>query len=155
MKARSNKKHSGFDTQTETGFGTSGSAATCSREDLRSEERTSVEAKCKLYFFDGPQATITEVSGVARNLSFSGVAVVSEIADAVRIGQAVEVVVMRPEAQPTHVAGTIAFCKKIDFGKFEIGVHVQAAGQSPILIHDVEESLKQYEWFADSLQPSR
>lgn len=152
MQAGSTPEHSGFDTQTKAGPNEAGPSRTCGQSDHRSEGRTNLDAQCELHFFDGPQANITKVSGVAQNLSFSGIAIVSEVADAVRVGQAVEVVVMRPEAQPTHVAGTIAFCQKIDFGKFEIGVHVQAAGQSPILIHDVEESQRQYGWFAESLQ---
>lgn len=151
MNARSRKKHSGFDTQSEGDFGASGAASTCSPEDLRSEARKSVDVPCELHFFNGPQANITKVSGVAQNLSFSGVALVSEVADAVRVGQAVEVVVMQADAQPTHMAGTITFCRKIGKGRFELGVHVQAAGRSPILIHDVKESLRQYEWFAESL----
>jgi len=152
MQVGSAPEPSGFDTQTKASHYDAGRSRTCGQTDQRIEARRDVDARCELYFFDGPQATMTKVLGVALNVSFSGIAVVSDVPDAGRVGQAVEVVVMLPKPQPTHMAGTIAFCREIDFGKFEIGVHIQAAGHNPILIHDVKESRKQYGWFAESLQ---
>ncbi len=117
----------------------------------RSEPRRPLRVKCRVFLFDGGEPSTTGVGGVAQNLSFHGISIVSGLAGPVRPGRPVEVVVGGPGEPRTYLAGTVAFCRQIDEARHELGIHVQAAGRGPILMHDVRRAQQMYNWFADSL----
>ncbi len=117
----------------------------------RSEPRHSLREECRVFLLNGDEPAATCVKGVARNLSFHGVSIVSGLAGSIQPGSPVEVVVGGYGEQCTHLAGTVAFCRQVDGACHELGIHVQAAGRGPILMHDVERARQMYSWFADSL----
>ncbi len=119
--------------------------------DQRSEARRPLRVECRVFLFNGRDPSTTGVTGVVRNLSFHGVSIVSGVVGPVRPGRPVEVVVGGAGEPRTYLAGTVAFCRKIDEASNELGIHVQAAGRNPILMHDVQRAQQMYNWFADSL----
>lgn len=120
--------------------------------DKRGEPRRNIRADCKLWLFHGPEPLARHAEGVARNLSFKGIALVSDVSEPIPPGRPVEVVVDSPNEPRTHAAGTVAYCSMIAAGCFEFGIRVEAAGADPILIGDPAEAAKTYDWFAAALR---
>ena len=121
-------------------------------EDQRSEERHPLHAECELCMFSEVGEPMIVEDAVARNLTFLGLSVVVSAREPVRPGRPVEAVVVVPPHTRTHIAGTVAFCREVEDGCCEIGIAVQAAGATPILMHDVATAWSTYEWFAEALK---
>lgn len=118
----------------------------------RAEPRHTICAGCKLWLFDGPKPTARHADGVVRNLSFKGIALVSEVSEPIPPGRPVEVVVESENEPRTHAAGVVAYCSMIATGCFEFGIRVEATSTDPILIGDPAEAVKTYDWFAKALK---
>ncbi len=117
----------------------------------RSEPRRSLRSECEVFLFHPCGASATSVSGVARNRSFHGFSFVSGLATPVQPGRPVEVVVEAPDEPRTHLAGTVAFCRQVDEACYELGIHVEAAGRGPIVMHNIQRAQQMYEWFSHAL----
>lgn len=118
----------------------------------RGEPRHTICAGCQLWVFHGPEPSARHADGIARNLSFKGIALVSDVSEPIPPGRPVEVVVNTPNEPRTHAAGTVAYCSMIAAGCFEFGIRVEAAGADPILIGDPGNAARTYDWFAAALK---
>ena len=118
----------------------------------RGESRRLLRAHCELWTCDDRGRTETGRDVVTRNFSFSGLSVVGKLTRLLRSGRPIEAVITMPDLTRRHVAGTVAFCRKIDDECYEIGIHVRAVGAGWIVAGDVGASKAAYDWFADSLQ---
>lgn len=120
--------------------------------DRRATRRDSTVVHSEICLFHGSGETRTIIDAATRNLTFAGLSVVVPLNQPVRRGRPAEVIVaMRPGA-PTHLAGIVAFCRKIENNLYEIGVNVRASGSCAILMHDTETAQATYEWFAHALE---
>ncbi|MGB2986938.1 MAG: PilZ domain-containing protein [Phycisphaerae bacterium] len=120
-------------------------------DEKRRESRRPLNATCELCFFHDLGLTTTIVEGTVRNISFRGLSVVLGLPAPVRSGRPVEVAVDVPNHTQSYVAGTVAFCRKVDGNGYELGLEVRAAGTAPILTRDVTASQVIYDWFAEAL----
>ncbi len=119
--------------------------------DLRSEGRRPLRTACELCFFSGDTPSIERSDGVVRNLAFCGLSVLAALPGLQRSGRPVEVLVTLPDGTHTHMAGTIAFCRDVARKHFELGIEVQAAGATSILVRDPAAARTVYDWFAAAL----
>lgn len=122
------------------------------QENQRSERRRPLHADCELGLFNALGEPVIVPDAVARNLTFLGLSVVASMRDPVRIGRPVEAVVWAGNHARTYIAGTVAFCRKVDNDCQEVGIAVKAAGSAPILMHDVHGARTVYDWFDAALQ---
>jgi hypothetical protein len=122
------------------------------KTEQRAEKRRGVSGRCEMIVFCGPRAQQSIVRGRVQNLSFGGVAVIIDVATEVYPGHAVEARIDLPGERRRYVAGTVTYCRLAAGGAYEIGIKVEAAGQAPILMPDVESAKLRYAWFAESLQ---
>jgi hypothetical protein len=122
------------------------------RTDRRTESRCTSCTRCELRIFSeqGHEKKVADV--ITRNRSFCGLSVLAQLSGPVTAGRPVEVVAGADDVCPTHVAGTVAFCRDIGPRHCEIGIHVKAVGPTWILAEDVEAAKAQYDWFAKALQ---
>lgn len=118
----------------------------------RAEPRHTICAGCQLWLFHGSGPTARHADGVARNLSFKGIALVSDVSEAIPPGRPVEIVIESPDEPRTCAAGVVAYCSLLAAGCYEFGIRVEAAGTDPILIGDPAEAAKTYDWFAKALE---
>ena len=121
-------------------------------EDQRSERRRPLHADCELCLFNAQREPVVVPDAVARNVTFLGLSVVASMPDPARIGRPVEAVVWAGNHARTYIAGTVAFCRKVDNDCQEVGIAVKAAGSAPILMHDVHAARTVYDWFDAALQ---
>jgi len=120
-------------------------------EDQRKEKRHPVRTRCEIHIFKGIGDSAVAHSALARNLTFGGLSVVMTTDDPVCPGRPVEAIVITPKRERTHLAGIVAFCRKIDGGCYELGIEVKAAGRCAILTQDPDQSRRLYDWFAEGL----
>ncbi len=119
--------------------------------DSRSERRRVLQAECEICLFGPTGEPVIVSDALTRNLTFLGLSVVATLARPVSVGRPVEAIVVAPDHTRKHIAGTAAFCREVDDGCHEIGISVKAAGNAPILMHDVGSARARYDWFAASL----
>lgn len=119
--------------------------------DQRSELRHNFNAQCELHVFEGGDVPPRIIHGLARNQSFKGICVVSEVKSPLRQGQPIEARVEARDDIPRYIAGTVASCRESRDGGYEIGIQVEAAGVVPIIGTDLEQAKQLYPWFAESL----
>lgn len=118
----------------------------------RAEPRRPLHAPCRVTaFVDQGSQTLT-IAGSVRNIAFSGISVVAQTPGPIRVDRPLEVEVDVAPGQHTHLAGTVAFCRRVTEQCFEIGIAVQAAGSSPILYRDVSMARELYDWFDRALR---
>lgn len=123
-------------------------------EEQRKEMRRPIRKRCEIYVFKGLGAEAVAPAAVARNLTFGGLSVVATIDEPVCPGRPVEAIVTLPNNERTHLAGIVAFCRKVEGNCYELGIEVRAAGKCSILKQDVQASRKLYDWFASALDVS-
>ena len=92
--------------------------------------RRSFRTPCRVTCFPAGQA-MTTVEGVTRNVSFQGLSVVIE--SPLVTGQPVEVVIELPDQAATHLAGVIAFTRRVHHQRHEIGMVVKASAAKPFM----------------------
>ena len=129
------------------------SAATAEPQtDRRAEPRCQSCTKCDLWVFaeQGHEKKVADV--ITRNRSFCGLGVLAQLSGPLVPGRPVEVVAGAYDVCPTHVAGTVVFCRDIGPRHCEIGIRVKAVGPTWILAEDVEAAKAQYDWFAKALR---
>lgn len=117
----------------------------------RSEQRRSLHVDCELCVFLDNGGMLIVHDALARNITFMGLSLIGNVPGEIRIGQPVEVIIKAKKPVPTHLAGTVVFCRIISPECREIGISVKAAGSDAIIMDDVEAAKVTCQWFADSL----
>ncbi len=97
-------------------------SSSAARRQRRSRRRMPHRMPCVARIFNGATGFVTEAAGQTVNLSVGGVAL--QLSEPVREGTWIEVLVSRPVEQPIRIAGTVAHCRRLLLGAFEIGVEI-------------------------------
>ena len=113
----------------------------------RTEGRRPIMAECSLYLLRGDDPAFEPLDAVVRNISFRGISIIAHPGTRIATGDAVEIRVPIAGRPQTHLAGLVAFCRSVENGYVEVGVEVLAAGAAGILIRDVDQARRLYDWF--------
>jgi len=120
--------------------------------DRRGENRQATCTRCELWVFDGTGRPSRISDVVTRNSSFCGLSMVARLSGPLRVGQPMEATLASHGNAPTHVAGTVAFCRPVKEDYYEVGLHVKAAGPNKILTAGPERGQSNYDWFMEALR---
>ncbi|MHC4609010.1 MAG: PilZ domain-containing protein, partial [Planctomycetota bacterium] len=85
---------------------------------------------------------------LTRNISFQGIAVV--LPAELTVGHPIEVLIDLPDPGPTHLAGVVAFCRRVAGAYYEVGVEIRSSASAPILQDDPSAMANALPWFAEA-----
>jgi len=111
---------------------------------LRRSFRTGCEVTC----FPIGRAMVT-VAGRTRNISFRGLCVLVEAT--LGVGHPIEVRIDVPSEGPTYLGGTVAFCRRVRRGQYEVGLSICTSAPRPIFKRDPVAAALTQPWLANAL----
>ena len=110
----------------------------------RRHPRNPFRAACNIRFFPQGSSTITSLPGRTRNLSRSGVGLLTR--RVFRQEEPVEVEVMVPDRPKMFLAGLVRFCRYAGRGYHEVGVSLRAAASEPVFSKNPAIALETLDW---------
>ena len=110
----------------------------------RRHPRNPFRAMCNVRFFPQGSSTVTSLPGRTRNLSRSGVGLLTR--RVFRVGEPIEVEVLVPDRPQMFLAGLVTFCRYAGRGYHEIGVALHAAASEPVFSKNPTIALETLDW---------
>jgi hypothetical protein len=110
----------------------------------RRHPRNPFRATCNVRFFPQGSSTITSLPGRTRNLSRSGVGLLTR--RVFRQDEPIEVEVLVPDRPKMFLAGLVTFCRYAGRGYHEIGVSLKAAASEPVFSKNPSLALETLDW---------
>ncbi|HVP11463.1 MAG TPA: PilZ domain-containing protein [Phycisphaerae bacterium] len=118
----------------------------CRRARPRRQFRTS----CEIWFFEDGGSTVRCQSALTRNLSEQGIGLVTKCV--ILQGVPIEIRILPPDCEPTHLAGVVVFCRYTRQSFHEVGISLRSCQGEPLFAEDPVKALSLNPWLQQALE---